>query len=44
VQASVRALGGTVEAFYYAFGDDDVVMIVDLPNNIQAAAFGLTSV
>ena len=43
VQAAVKALGGTVEAFYYAFGDDDVVMIVDLPNSIKAAAFGLTT-
>jgi len=30
VQAAVKALGGNVEAFYYAFGDDDVVTIVDL--------------
>ena len=43
VQAAVRALGGNVEAFYYAFGDDDVVSIVDLPDNIKAAALGLTS-
>ena len=42
VQAAVTALGGKVEAFYYAFGDDDVVMIVDLPDNIKAAALGLT--
>lgn len=43
VQAAVKAVGGKVEAFYYAFGDDDVVMIVDLPDNIKAAAIGLTS-
>ena len=43
VQAAVNALGGKVEAFYYVFGDDDVVMIVDLPNNIKAAALGLTT-
>jgi uncharacterized protein with GYD domain len=43
VQAAVKAVGGTVESFYYAFGDDDVVMIVDLPNNITAAAIGFTS-
>lgn len=41
VQAAVKALGGTVEAFYYVFGDDDVVMIVDLPNSIKAAALSL---
>ena len=43
VQAAVKALGGKVEAFYYAFGDDDVITIVDLPDNIKAAALGLTS-
>ena len=43
VQAAVKALGGNVEAFYYAFGDDDVVTIVDLPDNIKAMALGLTT-
>ena len=43
VQAAVKALGGKVEAFYYAFGDDDAVMIVDLPDNIKAVALGLAS-
>ena len=41
VQAAVKTLGGKVEAFYYAFGDDDVVLILDLPNNIKAAAVEL---
>jgi uncharacterized protein with GYD domain len=36
VQAAVKSLGGTVEAFYYVFGEDDAVMIVDLPNNVAA--------
>jgi uncharacterized protein with GYD domain len=43
VQAAVKSLGGTVEAFYFAFGDDDVVMIVDVPDNVKAAALFLTS-
>jgi len=43
VQTAIKAVGGKVEAFYYALGDDDVVMIVDLPDNIKAAAIGLTS-
>jgi len=30
VQATVKALGGKVEAFYYAFGDADVVMAAAL--------------
>ncbi len=28
VQAAVKALGGNLEAFYYAFGDDDAVLIL----------------
>ena len=42
VQAAVGALGGKVEAFYYTFGDDDVVAILDLPDNTKAAALALS--
>jgi uncharacterized protein with GYD domain len=42
VQAAVKTLGGKVEAFYYAFGDDDAVAILDLPNNTTAAALSLS--
>jgi len=43
VQAAVTALGGKLEAFYYAFGEADAVIIVDLPNNVKAAALALTT-
>lgn len=43
VQAAVKAIGGKIEAFYFSFGADDVIMIVDLPNNVKAAALGLAS-
>jgi uncharacterized protein with GYD domain len=33
-----RSLGGTVEAFYYVFGDRDVIIIGELPDNATAAA------
>ena len=42
LQAAVKAVGGKLEAFYYAFGADDVVIILDLPDNVTAAAVGLT--
>jgi uncharacterized protein with GYD domain len=35
-------LGGTLEAFYFAFGDDDVYVIADVPDNVTAAAISLT--
>ena len=41
VQKLIKGLGGKVEAFYYAFGETDVFVIVDLPDNVTAAAYGL---
>jgi hypothetical protein len=35
------SLGGELEAFYYAFGDTDVYLIVDLPDNVSATALSL---
>jgi uncharacterized protein with GYD domain len=43
VQAAVTALGGKIEAFYYAFGEDDTIIIVDLPNNVKSTALALTT-
>jgi uncharacterized protein with GYD domain len=37
----VKGVGGTLEAFYYAFGDCDLVIIMDLPDNASAAALSL---
>lgn len=42
-EQSIRGLGGRLEAFYYAFGDDDFVIIADLPNNVDASALSLTA-
>ena len=41
VEKAVAGLGGTLEAFYYAFGDADVVGIADLPDNVSATTFSL---
>jgi uncharacterized protein with GYD domain len=41
VNSAVQALGGTVEAFYFAFGDDDSILVADLPDNVAASAFAL---
>ncbi len=37
----VEGLGGKLEAFYYTFGDADVVAIVELPDATTASAFSL---
>lgn len=39
----VGALGGSVEAYYFAFGDDDFYLIADLPDNVSAAAGALVA-
>jgi uncharacterized protein with GYD domain len=41
VEKAIKGMGGKLEAFYYAFGYADVVAIVDLPDNVDAAAFSL---
>ncbi|WP_251091598.1 GYD domain-containing protein [Streptomyces sp. Caat 7-52] len=35
VDQVVTGLGGTVEAMYYAFGEDDLVCIVDFPDPVR---------
>jgi uncharacterized protein with GYD domain len=35
---AIESVGGKLESFYFAFGDVDVFMIVDLPENATAAA------
>jgi uncharacterized protein with GYD domain len=42
VEKAVQSMGGTLEAFYYAFGDIDAYVIVDLPDNTTATALALT--
>jgi uncharacterized protein with GYD domain len=37
-----KALGGRLEAFYFAFGDTDAFVIAELPDNETAAALSLT--
>lgn len=41
VRQAVESLGGRLEAYYFAFGEDDVVSIVDLPSNVAASALSL---
>jgi uncharacterized protein with GYD domain len=43
VTAAIKAAGGTVEAFYFCFGDDDVIVIADVPDNTAACALSLST-
>jgi len=41
-QKAVESVGGRLESFYYAFGEDDAYVIVDVADNATAAALSLT--
>ena len=41
VSVLMKQLGGRVEAFYYAFGDTDVYVIAEAPDNVTAATVSL---
>jgi uncharacterized protein with GYD domain len=42
IEALAESVGGSLEALYFAFGDSDVYVIVDLPDNESATAVALT--
>lgn len=41
VESMVKDLGGEMEAFYYAFGKDDLYIILDMPSTADMAAVSL---
>jgi uncharacterized protein with GYD domain len=41
VEKSIASVGGRLEAFYFAFGGSDAIVIADLPDNVSAAAMAL---
>ena len=43
VEQLVKEMGGKLEAFYFAFGGDDFVIILDLPSNVDMAAVALVA-
>ena len=43
VEKLAGEMGGKLEVFYYAFGSDDFVIILDLPGNIEMAATAIVA-
>jgi uncharacterized protein with GYD domain len=43
VEKLIGAAGGKLEAWYFAFGQDDVIAIVDLPDNVAAASLSVAA-
>ena len=42
-EQALKAIGGALEAYYFAFGDNDYYLIVDLPDNVNATAVALVT-
>jgi uncharacterized protein with GYD domain len=38
-----KDMGGKLEAFYFTFGSDDFVIVLDLPSNIDMAATSIVA-
>jgi uncharacterized protein with GYD domain len=41
IEKLVKSVGGTVEGIYYAFGETDLYLIVDMPDNASVAGLSL---
>jgi uncharacterized protein with GYD domain len=42
VEKLIKSGGGKLETFYYAFGETDLYVIMDMPDNASMAALALT--
>ena len=42
VEKLVGSMGGSVESMYYAFGETDLYIIADMPDNASMTALALT--
>ncbi len=43
VQKALEGIGGSVESFYFALGENDFYVIINLPDNVSVAAFSLAA-
>jgi uncharacterized protein with GYD domain len=40
IAQAVKKLGGKLDAIYFCLGENDVILIVDMPDHVSAAALG----
>ena len=43
VTAAIEGVGGKLECIYFALGEEDVYLIVDMPDNASVAALGIAA-
>ena len=41
ITAAINSVGGTVEALYFAFGEDDLYVVFDVPERTLATGLGM---
>lgn len=41
VRPAVEKLGGKIESAYFTFGDYDIVVVIEMPDSVSAAALAL---
>jgi len=41
-EKAIKSVGGTMEAFYYAFGETDAFVLADVPDQLAMTALALT--
>jgi uncharacterized protein with GYD domain len=41
VRPAIAKLGGKIESAWFCFGDYDIIVILDLPDNVSAAAIAM---
>jgi uncharacterized protein with GYD domain len=42
VASMAEAMGGSLESFYFSFGDADVFAVIDMPDNVSVASVAMT--
>jgi uncharacterized protein with GYD domain len=43
LEAAAKSLGGKLESLYFAFGETDIYLIFDLPDNVSAASLSFVA-
>jgi len=43
VRPAVEKLGGKIEGAWFAIGESDLIVILDMPDNISAASFAMAA-
>ena len=41
IDGVIRNLGGKIERIWFSFGESDIVCVVEMPDNVAAAAFSM---